>query len=101
MFCQRGFSELKRDTMKTSQEGTSMKRLLLVLGLVAMFSQAASAKNTPTTTYNFQFLTVNGDPYCDGMVLKNYGSPQTLVDGVHFDILCSVENGPIFGLAFN
>jgi hypothetical protein len=93
MFCRRGFSELKRDTMKTSQEGTSMKRLLLVLGLVAVFSLAASAKKTPTTTYNFQFLTTNGDPYCDGMFLKNYGNPQTLVDGFHSDPICEVEQG--------
>ena len=69
-----------------------MKKLLLILGLVAMFSLAASAK-TPSTTYNFYFLTANGDPYCDGMVLKNYGNPQTLVDGFHFDIFCLLELG--------
>ena len=70
-----------------------MKRLLLVLGLVAVFSLAASAKKTPATTYNFQFLTVGGDPYCDGMFLKNYGNPQTLVDGFHSDPICEVEQG--------
>jgi hypothetical protein len=73
-----------------------MKKLLLVLGLVTMFCLAASAKTKPIT-YNFQFLTVNGDPYCDGMFLKNYGNPQTLVDGYHFDFLCAVE----LGLTFN
>jgi hypothetical protein len=70
-----------------------MKKLLIVLGLVAMFSLAASAKTPKPITYNFQFLTVNGDPYCDGMFLKNYGNPQTLVDGYHFDVLCLVELG--------
>ena len=69
-----------------------MKRLLLVLGFVALFT-LAQAQKTPTTTYNFQFLTTNGDPYCDGMFLKNYGSPQALVDGFHFDVICNVELG--------
>ena len=69
-----------------------MKKLLLVLGLVAMFSLAASAKTKPIT-YNFQFLTVNGDPYCDGMYLNNYGNPQVLVDGFHSDPYCVVELG--------
>jgi hypothetical protein len=78
-----------------------MKKLLLVLGLVAMFSLTASAKKTPTTTYNFQFLTVNGDPYCDGMFLKNYGNPQTLVDGYHTDPTCVIENGFNVFLAVN
>lgn len=70
-----------------------MKKLLFVIGIVAMFTLTASAKKTPTTTYNFQFLTANGDPYCDGMVLKNYGNPQTLVDGIHFDLFCFQEIG--------
>ena len=69
-----------------------MKKLLFVMSLVAVFSLAASAK-TPSTTYNFYFLTANGDPYCDGMVLKNYGNPQTLVDGFHFDVFCFLELG--------
>ena len=78
-----------------------MKRLLLVMGFVALFSLAASAK-TPSTTYNFQFLTVNGDPYCDGMFLNNYGNPQVLVDGFHSDPYCAIELGigyiPSFGV---
>ena len=69
-----------------------MKKLLFVMSLVAVFSLAASAK-TPSTTYNFYFLTANGDPYCDGMVLKNYGNRQTLVDGFHFDVFCFLELG--------
>src|ERR1700722_14318037 len=69
-----------------------MKKLLLVLGLVAMFSLAASAK-PKSTTYNFYFLSTNGDPYCDGMFLKNYGNPQTLVDGFHFNIYCLADLG--------
>ena len=32
-----------------------MKKLLIVLGLVAMFSLAASAKTPKPITYNFQF----------------------------------------------
>jgi len=69
-----------------------MKKLLLVMSIVALFSLAANAK-TPSTTYNFYFLTANGDPYCDGMVVKNYGNPQTLVDGFHFDVFCFLELG--------
>ena len=77
-----------------------MKKLLFVLGLVAMFSLTASAKTKPIT-YNFQFLTVNGDPYCDGMFLKNYGNPQTLVDGFHFDPYCFLELGiPVTEITF-
>src|ERR1700722_1890968 len=91
------FFPVQKRHYEISQEGSSMKRLLLVLGLVAVFSLAANAKKTPTTTYNFQFLTTNGDPYCDGMFLKNYGNPQTLVDGFHFDIFCFLElGGPEF-----
>ena len=96
----RGFA-VQKDIMKIPQEGTSMKRLLLVMGFVALFSLAASAK-TPSTTYNFQFLTVNGDPYCDGMFLNNYGNPQVLVDGFHSDPYCAIELGigyiPSFGV---
>ena len=71
-----------------------MKRLFLVIGAVAIFSLAASAR---TVSYNFQFLSVTGDPFCDGMVLNNSGTPQTLVDGVHYNAYCAGINIPVNG----
>ena len=71
-----------------------MKRLLLVMGAVALFSLTASAKSV---SYNFQFLSVTGDPFCDGMVLNNSGTPQTLVDGTHFNAFCLGVNIPVNG----
>ena len=73
-----------------------MKRLLLIVGLVVFFSLTVSAK-TKRITYNFYFLTVNGDPFCDGMFLVNYGTPQTLVDGYHFNVLCEDITQPVNG----
>ena len=71
-----------------------MKKLLLILSFVAMFSLVASAK---TVSYNFQFLSVTGDPFCDGMILNNSGTPQTLVDGTHVNAYCVGLNIPVNG----
>src|ERR1035441_10612141 len=62
-----------------------MKRVILAVVVVAMLSLAASAT---ANSYNFYFQAVNGDPYCDGVILYVYGNPQTLVDGVHFNVDC-------------
>jgi len=65
-----------------------MKRIVFAVVAVAMLSLAASAT---TNSYNFYFQAVNGDPYCDGMILYLYGNPQTLVDGTHFNVYCYPE----------
>jgi len=65
-----------------------MKKLLLVvtiMALVASFSVTASAA---ATLYNFTFRDTAGNPYCDGLVFYNYGAPKTLVDGYHWNDNC-------------
>jgi hypothetical protein len=65
-----------------------MKKLLLViavLALVASFSVPASAS---ATLYNFTFRDTSGNTYCEGLTVYNYGVPKTLVDGYHWNANC-------------
>jgi len=63
-----------------------MKKMLLVLALVAVFSLSASAK---TSVYSFTFRDTAGNAYCDGLTLYLYGTPKTLVDGTHNNDNCA------------
>ena len=59
-----------------------MKKICLVLAVMALASLAASATNI-----NFTF-----DGYCDAMELTLTGSPKVYLDGVHDYSACGIPN---------
>ncbi len=72
-----------------------MKKLVLLLTLVAMLSPLAA--NAKTILYDFTFRNTSGTAYCDGFYVYLYGTPKTLVDGYHWSYDCAGSDAYVNG----